>query len=109
MVRSISGKFPNPFKVTSPELSVTNDVRNILWNLLSNLTADEKPDWDQVSRSWVQALLDCDSNLVEKMVFKLGDPVRRRERASLIAEIDKILAHLSAEESSDLADTAVAA
>ena len=88
---------------------MTNETRNILWSILSTLTLEETPDWDEVSHSWVLALLDCDSEVLEKMVLKLGDPVRRRERTPLIAEIDKVLAFLTATEREILADTAVAA
>ena len=88
---------------------MTNEIRNILWSILSTLTVEERPDWDEVSHSWVLALLDCDSEVLEKMVFKLGDPVRRQERTSLIAEIDKVLAFLTATEHEIPADTAVAA
>ncbi len=88
---------------------MNNNIREILWSILSTLTVEERPDWDQVSRSWVQALLDCDSEPIEKMVFKLGDTVRRQQRTPLIAEIDKTLSFLAATESDNMADTAVAA
>ena len=86
-----------------------NETRNTLWNILSVLTAEERPDWDKVSQSWVGALLDCDSESVEKMVFKLGDPLRRRQRTSLIADIDKLLAVLAEADGEDLSDARVAA
>ncbi len=88
---------------------MNNDIRNNLWTILNVLTAEARPDWDQVSKSWVGLLLDCNSQELEKMVFKLGDPLRRRERTSLIAEIDKVLAVLSNTEDDELSAAGLAA
>ena len=64
-------------------------------HLLSLLNEAAKPEWDEVDRLWLDALLEFDGMPEEHVLDRLGAAVRRRDRDALTADIQRTLRFLN--------------
>lgn len=69
-------------------------IKDSLWNTLHELTATQKPDWQKVSGSWVNAWIQSGGTPVEQKIQALGSFVRGHDRESMIREIGITLTFL---------------
>jgi hypothetical protein len=69
-------------------------VKDSLWSTLHELTAAQKPDWEKVSGSWVDAWVQSGGTPVERKIHGLGAFVREHDRESMIREIGLTLSLL---------------
>jgi hypothetical protein len=66
-------------------------VKDSLWSTLHELTATQKPDWQKVSGSWVNAWVQSGGTPVESKFQALGAFVRGHALESMIREIGQML------------------
>ncbi len=69
-------------------------VKDSLWSTLHELTATQKPDWQKVSGSWINAWVQSGGTPVERQIQALGAFVRSHDRESMIREIGMMLSFL---------------
>lgn len=69
-------------------------VRDSLWSTLHELIAYEKPDWQRVNGTWVQAWVQSGGTPIEKQVQALGSLIRRHDREGMIREIGLAIQNL---------------
>jgi hypothetical protein len=69
-------------------------LKDSLWSTLHELTATQKPDWQKVSGSWVNAWVQSGGTPVERQIQALGAFVRSHDRESMIREIGMMLSFL---------------
>jgi hypothetical protein len=66
-----------------------------LQHLLLILNQGAMPAWDEVTRLWIDSLLEFDGMPEEHVLDRLGGPLHRRDRNALAQDIERTLRFLA--------------